>query len=566
MVYAYDQWAQMPVKDLYDTQMMAMAISAAKDMYDKNQKQIDDFYKDFGSFYSPTASHMNFYNQNFDISGFIDDLYKNGVDPFRSPEGRQAIRRYINTRPYSKLAEYKKSAENYDTYLKSVGEQRAKNLFNPAYEDFILNGKTIENLGKDEIWDRLSAGSYQDLNQYTGHLFDKMDDEFMGTDEYGRDWYGVSPERRMQALTPMMGDLLSTDLGKFHYEQSRNNAAKLLKRTPTEDEVMKQFANDVITATHEYDKRNYKENPEYKRQKEYEYANKLDANKQARNYHYDKLKLANTPGYDENGNPIVNQEGVSMHEWSYNNALSNAIGQGYSAETIGYHYDEVGKNINRVQREFGERVGQDKKAFQNRYTQTRGMSVEDIKHWHQGNLTVGGFQANLGDIAKLKSVDDVITHTRGFKGGVTRTSQLLQDKVEEALNNNYFVEILPKGGTYGAQNKENVFTIDAPCKIRIYQNVDGTGSFDEFDGYWNVDQDSEKAPSTYYESSFIPNNWSNDFLLGRMMNRNRSLLGRTNQDDPANVYPKQWNISSDTKATSEQYKAGQSVKLATSYK
>ena len=68
----------------------------------------------------------------------------------------------------------------------------------------------------------------------------------------------------------------------------------------------------------------------------------------------------------------------------------------------------------------------------------------------------------------MKSVDDVITHTRGFKGGVTRTSQLLQDKVEEALKNNYFVEILPKGGTYGAQNKENVFTIDAPCKIRIY--------------------------------------------------------------------------------------------------
>lgn len=35
MVLAGDQWLQMPTRDLYDTQMMSMALSAAKDMYDK---------------------------------------------------------------------------------------------------------------------------------------------------------------------------------------------------------------------------------------------------------------------------------------------------------------------------------------------------------------------------------------------------------------------------------------------------------------------------------------------------------------------------------------------------
>ena len=35
MVYAYDQWAQMPVKDLFDTQMMLASVQAAKDMYEK---------------------------------------------------------------------------------------------------------------------------------------------------------------------------------------------------------------------------------------------------------------------------------------------------------------------------------------------------------------------------------------------------------------------------------------------------------------------------------------------------------------------------------------------------
>lgn len=35
MVYAYDKSLPMPVADLYDTQIMAMAVNAAKDMYEK---------------------------------------------------------------------------------------------------------------------------------------------------------------------------------------------------------------------------------------------------------------------------------------------------------------------------------------------------------------------------------------------------------------------------------------------------------------------------------------------------------------------------------------------------
>jgi hypothetical protein len=37
MVYANDQWIQLPTRDLYDTQVMAMAINAARDMYEKGQ-------------------------------------------------------------------------------------------------------------------------------------------------------------------------------------------------------------------------------------------------------------------------------------------------------------------------------------------------------------------------------------------------------------------------------------------------------------------------------------------------------------------------------------------------
>ena len=35
MIYANDQWIQLPVKDLYDTQMMLTSINVAKDLYEK---------------------------------------------------------------------------------------------------------------------------------------------------------------------------------------------------------------------------------------------------------------------------------------------------------------------------------------------------------------------------------------------------------------------------------------------------------------------------------------------------------------------------------------------------
>ena len=50
MVYANDQWVQLPTRDLYDTQVMAMAINAARDMYEKGQQEMKDFQKAYGDF------------------------------------------------------------------------------------------------------------------------------------------------------------------------------------------------------------------------------------------------------------------------------------------------------------------------------------------------------------------------------------------------------------------------------------------------------------------------------------------------------------------------------------
>jgi hypothetical protein len=66
------------------------------------------------------------------------------------------------------------------------------------------------------IWGYSSPTEYKDLNQFTGHIFDKMADEYIRTID-GYDYSGVSRERRENALTSQLGGLINTDLGRFHY-------------------------------------------------------------------------------------------------------------------------------------------------------------------------------------------------------------------------------------------------------------------------------------------------------------------------------------------------------------
>ena len=71
MIYAYDNAVQLPVRDLYDTQMMSMAIAAARDAYEMGQQEIRDFKKEYGDFITPIQADQDWYNQN--VTGRIRD-------------------------------------------------------------------------------------------------------------------------------------------------------------------------------------------------------------------------------------------------------------------------------------------------------------------------------------------------------------------------------------------------------------------------------------------------------------------------------------------------------------
>ena len=289
--FGQDQVVVSPLKDLYDTNIMQMAIAAAKDMYDKNYADMKEFAKTYGDFVSPIG---NYTQQYYDMSkGLvnkkIDELFAKGIDPLRSAQGRAEIQKIINSVDVGRLNQMKAETEAAKEYVKNRARMQAENRYNPEFEKWMLGGRTLETWDGSQPWTATSPYLYQDLNEYTGHIFDKMQDEYISSDgQY--DYTGVSEERRRAALTPQLAGIISTPLGRYHLELAKQDAAIKYGRTPTDAEVMQQFQDNIITSTKEYERRNRTENKEYGRQREFAYSDALDARRQARTDKYDQRK------------------------------------------------------------------------------------------------------------------------------------------------------------------------------------------------------------------------------------------------------------------------------------
>lgn len=155
MVYAYDRNIQMPTKDLYDTQIMAMALNVAKDEYNKAEKRLDDLTQLYSDFYSPSDVDMASWQREVvdPIKGKIDELYARGIDPLRSAEGHALLAKVSRNLPYDDINKLKQSSKVLQKNLENAAELQAKGLYDPEYVKF---------LDRDpKTWDTLNRGVFQ---------------------------------------------------------------------------------------------------------------------------------------------------------------------------------------------------------------------------------------------------------------------------------------------------------------------------------------------------------------------------------------------------------------------
>lgn len=315
MIYQYDQALPLPTKDLYDTQIMKMAVAAAKDMYDRGEKRIQDIYDKYGDFYSPIASDVDFvHNETVGkLQKAIDQMYANGEDPLRTADGRAKIAqlgRSINT---AAIAKKKIRAKNAEEYYKNMGILKQKQLYNEAFSKYL---KEDPNQWTDDFAGITSPTAYDDLNSHTTHWFDKINkDSYIRTDEEGYDWYGVKPSDLAEVMDQQMPDFINSDYGRFQLQLAK----KQLGPMATDADAIEQVKRNIISANKEVTI-----NPTRKLNplKQLELNDQYKAREDARNHKYRvdeialKHRLEHPEQYDEAGNLIASPVAQGPTPWN----------------------------------------------------------------------------------------------------------------------------------------------------------------------------------------------------------------------------------------------------------
>lgn len=222
----YDEPVAVPIIDLLDSSMMSQYISAAREQYNQAVQDQKEFAKEFGDLYGPNANiNKQFYDDTRGaVNKGLDYLYQNGIDPLRSAEGRAYIQKIIRERPYAEIANLKAQNESMKTYQKYRAEAMRNGTYDPDFEKFVLGGKTLETWdpSTDGMWTREAPSKYQDIQNWTDHLFNGMQlsyDEEASKKAGGLyQVYSKSPEKMKQILDANMKDLLKSDLGRYYLD------------------------------------------------------------------------------------------------------------------------------------------------------------------------------------------------------------------------------------------------------------------------------------------------------------------------------------------------------------
>ena len=263
MVYSRDQWIQLPVRDLYDSQIMLASINAAKDMYQQGVNEFKEYQKNYNDFYSPISRDMDWYNKNVigSTQDLIKDLYDRGIDPLRSPEGRAMLQRHINNIPTQQIGKLKSSAIQAQKYLDSISDLAAKGLYNEDYERF-NNPYSPDDWDtmKNGVWNRSSAMSYKNLQQYVHPTFEGIKPHLLTKEEVesrgmkydpNYEYQGISEKDMRDSLQNWMPGLKGDPLYIYHRNQAKLDLQRAGIQNPTEYQIDRRFMDNAIIADHQ---------------------------------------------------------------------------------------------------------------------------------------------------------------------------------------------------------------------------------------------------------------------------------------------------------------------------
>lgn len=334
MIYSYDKAAQIPLMDLYDTQMILASVNAARDMYEKGLQQMKDFRDKYGDLMFSDPSAQQWYNNEFNIPGFVNSLYEQGIDPVRSSEGRARLNQYINSRNYGGLNNLRQWDANKKLYDESAA--KAGENYDPEFEAWRLgyDPRTFRMVNPDGTMNPFLATSvtpYTNLHDLVHPTFSAIKPHLLNADqvksrgyEYDPryDYEGVTEDDMRKAMEEYMPGVRNNTSYMYQRYLAKQDLIREGNSDPTESQIDKKLVDNAITADAGI-------MTPLTRDKNIYGDDWLDQRNTGRDLWKEKQLRANHPGYDSNGDYIGDSEETDGEfNWDarvYNSGLNNAV-------------------------------------------------------------------------------------------------------------------------------------------------------------------------------------------------------------------------------------------------
>lgn len=554
MIYGRDVAVEYPIMDLYDTGMMNAYLTAVKNEYERGIKEQEEFVSKYGDFISPFRKDVETWDRlTMDpIVQAYDQMQAAGIDPLRSQEGRAllaAIRRRI---PRDTLSQLRQSAAAGQEYLKNRGELQAKGLYDPEFENFLLNGTSFNDYDTTQsgMWSRTSPSEYKGLRTLTDPWFKNRTAKYKYT-KNGYDYFGYDTKDMEQTADTQIDAFLASDYGKFFYDRALR-VARASRQPGESDAQVSQRAkdilvNDIVDANADYLMHNREVNPIY-------LENLRNAHENARI----RMRLAASKPKGGKTDNVYN-----YHESALIRGALSLIpgGKGYyakhgadaSAEAASYHVKAAIINWKKQhgKKDSGGNLIIDnnyKKKFLNYTGALKESPTAALARFRKSN---NEYVVNRNTNTRSVVLSD--TDLQGIEGTDTYVRNVIGYTGKKRSDEAVFRRHLKKGESLTASPTGRIFTkMDANGRLRqyaqcnIYKSKLVYGDKHNPNKVTSVDdkylqqayipiQQTEAVPNRSYDTPMIPaeNTWSD--ILAKEDAVQRGIGGGTNKDAYNNI-------------------------------
>lgn len=268
MIYGRDVAVEYPIMDLYDTGMMNAYLTAVKNEYERGIKEQEEFVSKYGDFISPFRKDVETWDRlTMDpIVQAYDQMQAAGIDPLRSQEGRALLASIRRRIPRDTLSQLRQSAAAGQEYLKNRGELQSKGLYDPEFENFLLNGTSFNDYDTTQsgMWSRTSPTEFKGLRTITDPWFKNRQAKYKYS-KNGYDYYGYDENDMRTAVNDQIQAFLGNDYGRYYYNRALQRAQATAVPGESLESINKRaydmLVNDIVDINHDYLLNDRKENP-----------------------------------------------------------------------------------------------------------------------------------------------------------------------------------------------------------------------------------------------------------------------------------------------------------------